>query len=58
MTKLRTARFILFPKLNLKEHVTILVYSDASFKNLDNKGNSGRGYVIFLITGGDVCCLT
>lgn len=58
VTKLRTEKFIMFPKLDLKENLSILVYSDASFKNLDNKVNSGRGYVIFLITGEVVCCLT
>ena len=47
VTKLRTEKFILFPKLNLKEHVTILVYSDASFKNLDNKVNSANCLLIF-----------
>ena len=50
-------KYIVYPKLDLKSKLRLLVYCDASFKNLDSKVNSGRGYVIFLNSGPQVCVL-
>ena len=58
VTKLGTEKHIIFRKLDLKGKINMIIYSDAAFKNLDNKVNSGRGYLIFLNTDTDVCCLT
>ena len=58
VSKLNKKKCLRFPKLNLKEPLTLVVYSDASFANLDNKVNSGRGYVIFLVSEENACVLT
>lgn len=57
VSKLNDKKKIRFPKLNLKDGVKIVVHSDASFGNLDNKVNSGRGYIIFLCSGSYACVL-
>lgn len=48
VSKLNEKKHIRFPKLQLKDGLKIIVHSDASFSNLDQKVNSGRGYIIFL----------
>ena len=59
VSKLNVAKRIRFPKLDLKQgQLKIVVYSDASFGNLDNKVNSSRGYIIFLYSDKKACCLT
>ena len=46
--KLVQDKCIRYPRTNLKGNIKIVVYSDASFGNLDDKINSARGYLIFL----------
>ena len=58
VAKLNIKKGIRFLRLNLKEPLSIIVYTDASFGNLDNRINSGRGYVIFLISEDNACVLT
>ena len=58
VAKLNIKKGSRFLRLNLKEPLSIIVYTDASFGNLDNRINSGRGYVIFLISEDNACVLT
>ena len=44
-------RSVLFPKLATNTSWRIVVYSDASFGNLDGKVNSARGYMVLLCDG-------
>ena len=58
VSKLNIKKRIRYPKLELKEgDLTIVVFNDASFGNLEDKVNSSRGYVVFLCSGQQVCCL-
>ena len=58
VSKLNVRKRIRLTKLDLKKALKIVVYSDASFGNLDNKVNSSRGYIIFLCCEEQACCLT
>ena len=57
VSKLNTQKSIKFPCLNLGAGTKLVVHSDASFGNLDDKVNSGRGYVIFLCQDNKACVL-
>lgn len=57
VSKLNTQKSIKFPGIDLKSGVKLVVHSDASFGNIDEKVNSGRGYVIFLCSGNKACVL-
>ena len=58
VSKLNVEKRIRFSKLDMKQSPKLIVYSDASFANLDGKVNSSRGYVIFLCTGDRACIMT
>lgn len=51
VSKLNEKKRIRFPKMDLQGGVKLVVHTDASFGNLDNKVNSCRGYVVFLSSG-------
>ena len=58
VSKFNQKKCIRFPKLDLKDNAKIVVYSETSFANMDEKVNSSRGYIIVLQAGENACVLT
>ena len=46
-----------FPKLDCSKHLSLLLYSDASFANLPDKVSSTLGYLVLLVDHLGGCCV-
>ena len=57
VSKLNVKKRIRYPRLDVKDGVKMLMFGDGSFGNLNNKVDSSRGYIIFLCSGSNSCCL-